>query len=466
MRQEEGLTIVEVVVAGLILVAGALGVLGIIDSATRNTFRAEQSQVVANVLQGEMEKLRQIPYAELALTKLPADSGDANDPNSRMASTSFYYTGRNETGLKPLVYNGSANGKDTIEEGTVDPGPTPFQVGDIQGTVSRFVVWDTCPSALCQDKRHLKRVVVAVRLDGTASGGQNRSYQEVQGQFVDPQVEPQTFPNQEPGGSDTIPWTLFLTDTPCSESEWHQPAGGHSTHNTRGDCADGLSEENTPGAPDLLWPDGWDEEGEEEIKDPGFDYSVEIEPQPAEDEGLQVLPGGACSTMTPLATGAATAPDADPDTFRKVHRWLSPPVPDGESPDDVLLTGEGTLTLWTRTINSAVYGGRVCAWLFVRSYDETTVTDTVAINLGPPLSLHFNHFASAWPSSGWTEVSIPLSFGYAEEGGALPVEPGSRLGLGLSVDESTPTGLQFIYDSPSFDSKLHLETTGAAPPGI
>jgi hypothetical protein len=463
MRGEEGLTIVEVVVAGLILVAGALGVLGIIDSATRNTFRAEQSQVVSNVLQGEVERLREIPYSKLALTALPLDSGDPEDPNSRVASTSFYYTGRDETGLKPIVYNGAANGKETIEGGTVDPGPDPFQVGDVTGDVYRYVVWDTCPSALCQDKRHLKRVIVAVRLDDTASGGFERRYQEVQGQVVDPEAEPSTFPNQEPGGSDTIPWTLFLTDTPCFESE-RQPhpesEGSHSTHNTRGDCTGGLVEENSPGAPDLLWPEA--PEGEVDYK---YDYSIEIEPQPAEDEGLQILPGSKCASMTPFAIGVASAPDVDSDVFRKVHRWLSPPIPESESPDDVLLTGEGTLSLWTRTINEAVHAGRVCAWLFVRKYGEATVTDALAVNLGPPLSLHFSKAESSWPSSGWTEVSIPLSFGYAGEGGALPLEPGSRLGLAISVDESTPTGLQFLYDEPSFDSRLEVQTVGAEPPG-
>lgn len=464
---ENGLTVVEVVVAGLILTVGALGVLGIVDASTRNTYRAEQSQVVANVLQGELERIQRLPYQEVALTEVPPHESGANNPNSRLANGSFFYTGRNGTGLKPLVYNGSANGKDTIEDGEVEPEGT-FQVGDVSGRVYRYVVWDTCPSALCQDKRHLKRVIVAVKLDDTGSGGADRRYQEVQGQVVDPKVEPATFPNQEPGGSDTIPWTLWLTDTPCSESGWQKPSASHATHNTRGDCADGPREGNEPGAPDLLWPEGWEGQ-EEEIKDPEYDYSNEIEPQPSEDAGLQLMPGGACDSpaMMDLAGGAASEPDADPDTHRRLHRWLSPPIPEDGSPDDVLLTGEGTLNLWTRTINQAVYAGRVCAWLFVRSYEEGgTVTDTFVVNLGPPLSLHFSHFATSWPSSGWTEVSIPLSFGYADEGGALPLGPGDRLGLALSVGEETPTGLQFNYDSPSFDSRLEVQTVGAPPPGV
>lgn len=473
MRREEGMTIVEVVVAGLILVLGALGVLGVVDAATRNTFRAEQSQVVANVLQAEMEKLRQLPYAELASTELPVHVGDPEDPNSRVASTTFYYTGRNGTGLKPLVYNGGTNGSETIEGGTVDPGPTPFQVGDVKGDVYRYVVWDTCPSSLCQDGRHLKRAVVAVRLDQTASGGIRR-YQEVQGQFVDPDAEPASFPSQEPGGSDTVSWTLWLTDTPCDQTarQSHPPENGdHASHNTRGDCADDMQEGNVPGAPDLLWQEA--PELPPEIPTfPGYpdykyDYATDVEPQGEGDEGLQMLPGGDCASTqaTDLARGVATEPDGDATTFQKVHRWLSSPLPATEGGADVLLTGDGTLSLWTRTIAGAVYQGEVCAWLFVRTYDESTIADTLAVNLGPPLSLHFSHFATSWPSSGWTEVSLPLSFGYAEEGGALALPAGSRLGLALSVGEGTPTGLQFLYDEPSFDSRLLLDTTGALPPG-
>jgi hypothetical protein len=460
------MTIVEVVVAGMILVVGALGVLGVVDAATRNTFRAEQSQVVANVLQGEMEKLRQIPYAELALTELPIHASDAENPNNRVASAEFFYTGRNKTGLKRLVYNGGSDGTETIEGGTVDPGPTPFEVGDVRGDVYRYVVWDTCPSSLCEDGRHLKRAVVVVSLDQTASGG-NRRYQEVQSQFVDPDAEPSSFPGQEPGRDDNLTWLLWLTDTPCSQSTRQVPpatGGDHPTHNTRGDCANGPQTGNVPGAPDLL-----------DVKAPDnglgnpdyqYDYATDVNPQPDNDAGLQLLSGGDCGSaeMTDLARGVATEPDADPTTFQKVHRWLSAPMPEG---DQVLLTGEdSSLSLWTRTIAGALYPGRICVWLFVRSYGESTITDTMAVNLGPPLSLHFEHFAQSWPSSGWTEISIPLKFGYAEEGGALPLPPGSRVGLALSVGDDTPSGLQILYDEPSFEAVLELETAGAKPPGL
>lgn len=463
MRREEGMTIVEVVVAGMILIVGALGVLGLVDAAGHNVFRAEQSQVVANVLQQEMEKLRQVPYSELALTSLPSHASDPEDPNNRIASTDFFYTGRNGTGLKPVVYNGARSEGETIEGGTVAPGPTPLQVGKLKGSVYRYVVWDTCPASLCQDSRHLKRVVVAVRLEKTAAGG-TRRYQEIQGQFVDPEVEPAVLPEQEPGGSDSESWTLWLTDTSCNQAERLAPPaekGDHLTHNTRGDCANGTKTGSIPGAPDLLWPEA--PTGEVDFN---YDYATDVEPQSGVDEGLQILPGGNCNAAatTELATGVAKEPDPHPDAYQKVHRWLSPPIPSHSGAQDLLLTGEGTLSLWTRTMGGAVYPGRICAWLFARSQSGSTVTDTLVVNLGPPTSLDFSYFAQSWPSSGWTEISMPLSFGYAEEGGALPLPPGSRLGLALSVGSETPSALQLRYDMPSFDSRIQLATTGAPPP--
>lgn len=464
MRGEDGLTIVEVLVAGIILITGALGVLGIVDAGTRNVFRAEQSQAVANLLQGEMEKLRQVPYEELALTSLPSHATEPENPNSRIASTSFFYTGRNGTGLKPLVYNGAVSDGETVKGGTVDPGPTDFQVGNLKGTVYRYVVWDTCPATLCQDGRHLKRAVVAVRLNQTASGG-TRRYQEIQGQFVDPEVEPAVLPEQDPGGSDAESWTLWLTDTPCSAAKRQAPPaekGDHLTHNTRADCVAGMQTGTVPGAPDLLWP-----EAPPEGADLNYDYATDVEPQSGTDEGLQLLPGGNCdaAATTELATGVAAAPDPHPDAYQKVHRWLSPVVPAHQGAQDLLLTGDGTLSLWSRTIGGAAYPGRICAWLFVRSQSGSSVTDTLAVNLGPPLSLHFSYFAQSWPSSGWTEISLPLSFGYADEGGALPLPPGSRLGLALSVGSDTVSALQLRYDMPSFDSRIQLATSGAPPPG-
>src|SRR5688500_13259023 len=86
---EAGMTVIEAVVAAFLLVGGALAVMAVIGAGTRNTFRAEQSQVAVNQLQEELETIKQLPFDEIAMPAVPQDSGDPDDPNSRISGTQY-----------------------------------------------------------------------------------------------------------------------------------------------------------------------------------------------------------------------------------------------------------------------------------------------------------------------------------------------------------------------------------------
>ena len=88
-QSEAGFTIVEVMVAGMLLLIGSLGMMSLVDASSRNTYRAEQSQVVVNQLQLEMEKIKRIPFEEVALTAAPTHSTDPNDPSWRVSGNQF-----------------------------------------------------------------------------------------------------------------------------------------------------------------------------------------------------------------------------------------------------------------------------------------------------------------------------------------------------------------------------------------
>lgn len=441
LAREDGLTVVEVIVAGVILVVGGLGVLGMVDASTRNTFRAEQSQLLNNVLQQEIEEIRDLPYEEIGLTSLPASEAGANNPNSRVAGTAFYVK-RNETELKPMVSGGA-----------VAPGPESFQIEDVRGTIYRYVVWDNCREGLCTEDDYLKRAVVVAKLDSTASGGANRRYQEIQAQLVDPEALPDENPGPSPGGAPVVHWPLWLTDTTCINASRLELEGDHAAHNTRGVCANGLQTGNTPGAPDLLWPEAPPLTEES----PVYDYATDVEPpaSPDHDKGLQIMKGGDCGEMP--ATEIKSTPDSDGAMFKRLHKWVTPEVPEGTT--DLALTGDGKLSLWTQSIEGAVYFARICIWVFVREGGE----DTALVR--PLESLPYTAYSeTTWPSSGWTEITLPLELqapGGGEAEIALP--PGSQIGLALSVDSDSENGLQVLYDEPSFDSRLLLETTGTLP---
>ncbi len=442
-RGEDGLTVVEVVVAGMILVVGSLGVLGMVDTATRNTFRAEQSQTINNVLQQELEKIRELPYEDVGLATLPANETGENNPNSRVSGTAFY-SKRNGTGLKPMISGGA-----------VIAGPGTFQVEDVKGSIYRYVVWDDCsgPKDTCVGD-FLKRAIVVAKLDSTASGGTNRRYQEIQSQIVDPHAEPTENPGPTPGGKAVTSWILWLADTTCDEAEPLTPEkrtaiGDHLAHNTRGSCASTAKTGNEPGPPDLLWPEAPPITDES----PVYDYATDVEPKTAPDfdKGLQVLRGSDCGAM-PAAT-VASAPEADATMFQQLHKWVTPPI----GTTDLALTGKGTLSLWTQSIEHGIYPAQICIWIFVRVGDTDTAMTQVLGGL-PYATLS----AATWPSTGWTELTVSLDF-KSGSGSEIPLPQGSQLGLALSVDDGSGSGVQILYDEPSFDSRISFATTGTLP---
>ena len=471
-RRDEGITVVEVVVAALILVVSGIALLGLVDSATRNNFRAEQSQVVNDQLQQEMERIRQLPYEELALTSMPTHSGDSNNPSFRVTGATVNVNRSGATSYQDLVVNGGTDkeGSGTISGGSVVPGPSPFESGDVKGQIYRYVTWEQDPSCgNCADEWH-KHIVVAVTLDATAPGGV-RQYQELQGNVSNPDAGLDSGPGPGAGGGDETPWTFWLTDTPCNNSDRQDLTGDHAAHNGLGDCPTGLKTGSTAGAPDLMLTQAAPVDPDfPPNAQPLYDYATDVEPaqNPDQDKGLQEkIPQNAISggqgCLTDISS-AASVQTLGPTPQLYLHKWLSPQIPSGFS--TIALDGTGQLDLWTRTINGAVYPGKICVWLFVRSTSGGTVTDTNAINLdltGNPG--YFVHSQSSWPSAAWAEVHVPLHFS-RPGGGSVQLTPGDRLGLAFGVERQGTLpgdGLQFMYDHPSFDTRLQVDTHSVLP---
>ncbi|CAN5122993.1 hypothetical protein BH24ACT23_BH24ACT23_08800 [soil metagenome] len=457
-REEGGFTIIEVVVAILLLMVGMAGVVLAIDTSRRNTYRAEQSQVVVNQLQAEMERIRNLPFAEVALTAAPASSADPDDPAWRVSGSQFAVA-EDGTSLRPMVINGgSLQGSGTVSGGVLSPEPTPLASGDVNGTIRRYVVWmddPKCGELLCPGDQDLKRVIVAVTIDSTAAGG-TRAYQELHSDLVDPDAKPVDNPTPPGTGDEGSFATLWLTDTPCNFQGRQNLEGDHATHNTLGACSDGKKTGTTSGAPDLMFTD-------QPALDPSlppdnqplYDYATDVEPLTGgtEDRGLQVrhstLPG--CIFSPSILDGVP---------HQKVHRWLSPVVPNNTQ---LLLDGEATLSLWTRTLNGATHPGRICVFLFARKLNLLGLpVDVLMGNQAITNATWFPHEEAEWPRGNWTELSVPMDFLYAA--GALL--PGERLGLAISVETGGTNpgdGLEFMYDHPSFDSRLQVKTSSVLP---
>lgn len=478
--RDAGFTVVEVVVAAVILTISAGAVLGLISSATRTNYRAQESQVASDLLQRELEKAKQMPFSQVALTSVPAHSADPSNPNYRVSGSQFNINRTGTSSNWGLVYN-SGHSSQTGGTVSLDSGQglaplSTFTSGNVHGTVYRYVVW--MPETSCSNCGHYpgsdsyngqpmawyKRVIIVAALDTTASGG-TRAYQEIHTDIGDPQG----------GGTDVsnnpaTPWTFYLTDTSCSEKSGYTETrraltGQHRTHNTRGACSNdgpGTSTSGTsPGPPDLMFTEGAPCAGSPADcsieNNPLYDYSTDVEPGCATidcssaDSGLQLLNGPSCS-------GALSTTDSS--FYDKLHKWVSPPIPSGS---DIVFNGRGHLFLWTRSVGAVSQPGKVCAYLFYRrvSGNPPEIVDTPAVNLDLSNATYFTHSQGTWPTT-WTTIDIPLHFNLNTH-----LSQGTRLGVAISVDGSNGQtgagGLEFAYDHPTYDSRLELETNSVLP---
>jgi type II secretory pathway pseudopilin PulG len=458
VNTQGGFTLIEVVIAIFLLMLGSLTILSLVDASTRNNYRVEQSQVTVNQLEAELERIKRLPFNEVALTTTPASSADQENPAWRVGGGQFALE-RDGTDLRPLVVNGGAlEGGGTVTGGTLSATPTPFQSGDIGGTISRYVVWvnDTrCPETVCPGSQDIKRVIVAATLDSTAPGG-DRAYQELQTDLVDPEATPVEDDVPNGGGEEGSFATFYLTDTPCNQTERQPLTGDHNTHNTLGTCSNGPKSGDTPGAPDLMFTDPPKlDTAFPADQQPLYDYATDVEPAVGaeNDKGLQIRHSN--------LTGCISSPTLiDGVPSQKVHRWLTPPIPDDF---ELLLDGEATLSLWTRTLNGGAHPGRICVFLYARKTNLLGVpVDVLMANQDITDALWFPHEEETWPRTNWTELHIDMNFAYA----AGSILEGERLGLAISVEKNGTNpgdGLEFMYDHPSFDSRLQIKTSSILP---
>jgi hypothetical protein len=469
---DAGVTIVEVAVAAIILTLSALAVLSLVASASRNNYRAQQSQVVNDHLQQVMEQIKQIPYNQVALTSVPAYSGNPSDPNSRVAGTTFNVNQSAPADYQDLTYNGGANkeGTGSVSGGAIDPGPTAFQSGNVAGRVYRYVTWKRDPACDNCTNAWEKHIVVAAALEQTAAGG-TRMYQEIQGDLSNPDAGLGRGSGTGSNDNDATPWTFWLTDTPCDNANRQPIAGDHLTQNTLGRCSDGIHTGSTAGAPDLMFTQAAPIDNSfPSDQQPLYDYATDVEPGcssgvncSTQDKGLQetipanVVNNGGCLTDPTSSTSLQTL---GPNPALYLHKWVSPAVPAGFS--SIVLDGTGELDLWTQTINGAVDPGKVCIWLFTRHLNGLgQPVDSFPTNLGesgnPP---YFTYSESSWPNRDWTEIHVPLHFS------PLTLPAGDRLGLAIGVERQGTlpgSGLQLNYDHPSFDSRLEVDTHSLLP---
>jgi type II secretory pathway pseudopilin PulG len=467
-RDERGFTIVEVLVAMMILMVGAFATLRALTSATANTQRAKESQVLLDVAQQEMEKIRNLDYDQIALTSAPGSATSPLNPDSRVSGGSF---GLNQDGtnLATMVVNGgSLYGGGFVSGGTINPGSvtsTPLGVGDVDVRIFRFVVWQNdAQCGTCGGNQDYKRVVVAVRPEQRGNQSYQRPYIEVQSDFIDPQRSALTDPT--PGASGVVTAQQFwLTDTPCAATGTTARAditGDHLLHNTLGTCASGPTTGTTVGAPDTLITSAPPDPAPDDLAVPSvFDYSNDfyLEPSPNTDKGVQL--------KRPTTAGCNYSPSgSNPES--QIHRWVTDKLASSFN-----MTGKVTIEFYTRAINDSSYSGKLCVFLFKRHeigspFPLATDTSLLDSATGNP---YWTYSQSTWPrlvSSDplvWKQVRLTMNFNPATVVGGQAqgtISAGDRLGVALASERAGTTfdaGIQVLYDHPNDPTRLEVDTT-------
>ena len=453
---ERGFTIIEVVVATLVLTLGALATFGLLSSARKNTERAKATQVALDLAQQELEEMRYLTSEQRALIEPPQSSTNPLDPNYRVdtARGEFALTREPPGDYEQLVVNGTFHEEEPVSGGIVEPGPTPFSSGDVSGDIYRYVVWrndDQC--AGCEGEEDFKQIVVAVKLDKPGNQAAERGYVEVQSNFVDPTDAGANVPLPDSGGNVVTAQQFYLSDTPCDADgvTERQPIvveegdDGHPLHNTLGSCADGPQTKTTPGAPDALLLGPPPDPAPSDPNDPPlYDYATDfyLEPTPDTDKGVQI--------RLDETAGCHYEPTATANREMRVHRWVT-----DSFVSDFVLKDKVTLEFHTRALNDDPHEGKLCVYLFKR--DEPGGGDTLLVDKESG-NEYWTYYKSDWPRFSWANPKVAMTFEPAPD----TIPAGDRLGVALSVESAETVGanaLSIMYDHPKYPTRIEVDTT-------
>jgi type II secretory pathway pseudopilin PulG len=469
-RRQDGFTIVEVMVAALLVAVGVVAILGSLDAVSKTGVAAQRHQQAVAYGQREIERLRTLDYrTELGLTSFPVASGDgivAGDPTPNVPKNPNYYV--SGTGLKIMArYSDKTSGlqpgvspnpeplvgpgESGLTSPQVNAGPQSFSINGTSGKIYRYVTWrsEHCPATTtsgitnpCPGTKDSKRITIAIVLDAVGNGAGPSKPIWLSSVMSDPDATPTgVSPPSPPTGGTISAQTLFLTDTPCSSSSRQAITASHNTHNTSPTppASGAITTCAASGAiPDLMFaapnPDA--------DTVPAYDYSTDVSrPAPSglsQPAGL-ALRRGASDCPTSYATASAST------LASTVHTWATTAMPSGG-----FTIPSGTragISLWTQTTDGVAGRVTLCATLR-DAQTRATIGQTAVYDL------------SSWPT---TPTQLAFTWDVAASGDyTLPA--GDRLLLTLSLQTSTANkDALLLYDHPSFQSSLTVATTTPLP---
>jgi Tfp pilus assembly protein PilV len=188
-RDESGFTVIEVLVAALVLTVGLLSLLGAFDAGRHLGTSAEMRQTASAMAARELQRIQSQPWKGIALAADPAvpwgTSTDVNDPRHYLSTaicpstvqttaSCYQWDWNSSSTLEPLVVdaaNGDASANPTAWQTTVTGTGGSVR---LSGQIYRLVTWtndNACTAPACGAANDYKRISVVVTVDksGTVS---------------------------------------------------------------------------------------------------------------------------------------------------------------------------------------------------------------------------------------------------------------------------------------------------------
>jgi Tfp pilus assembly protein PilV len=192
LDREDGFTIIEVLIAALVMTIGVLGLIGAFDSSRKLTLLSERRTAMAHRAQLEIERLQTYPYSQLAMISAPAHSSEKTNPdyfvnlNSPVKCTTvgygcYAFNGEATGEEEPLVTAGKEKECVTTSEsecGIAAASPSSRKCSEkvgacewvdglVTGNVYDFITWRSDSSCTkCSSKtNNYKRLTVVVTVN-------------------------------------------------------------------------------------------------------------------------------------------------------------------------------------------------------------------------------------------------------------------------------------------------------------
>ncbi len=413
---QSAFTIVEMLVASIILVTGLLATLGMLYSASLSNETTERRQVAVGIVQRALEETADLRFDQLSLTSQPADSQDQDSPLSLVAGEVF----KNELDEYESMVVGGQNA-------AVNPGPETVDVDGVSAKVYRFITWVDAPTyegctQNCDNSQDYKRITIAVKAANPNNQGFTK-YVLASTLRIDPLLGPEGQVTQPPDPNPTESHdNFFLYDTPndnCSSTTYQEPSSDHVTNDTLEQC-----EASSGKYPDLM---GTTLPLYTSAPELPYTYSTDL---PGSYDG-----GLAIQRVTTCALG-----ESEELTKFQIHSWSTNTLS-----ADYKLSGMMSFDFWTAMVGQTTGDGKICVWL----YDWNLDGDDELITDGSPSP---SYAMSSWPGS-----LTNLSFTFSHRTYTVP--GGHRLRFVLAVSSQSDSDIQFAYDHPAYTSFVQIRTT-------